>query len=346
MQSVKTITVSKSDLMWLAGLIEGDGCFHLTKSGRPIIFIEMTDKDVIDRVGNLWDSLVYVNKPEKSHYKPSYRSSVFNNKAKAFMIALKPYMSSRRQSKIAEIIQTCNENYKPKRSINCLETIEKIKLENKTISCRRLAPRYGVSHETIRWIVRGKHLDESQKKIGQECAVCIEDSAEDYTIDWLAGVLEAEGSFMRGPPSELNSTRISIQMSDKDTIDKISLLWGVTVTAYTPKGQNKLGGSFKEIYMCVLRGAKARNWMETLNPYMGIRRQEQITTALNSYNSNAKEEYYSKSRKISDESLQDVFDKLSSGLSYQAVAEEYGVTRNVIRRCLQRYQKTIDTQNK
>ena len=330
--------------MWLAGLIEGDGCFHLTKSGRPIIFIEMTDKDVIDRVGNLWNSLVYVNKPEKSHYKPSYRSSVFNNKAKAFMIALKPYMSSRRQNKIAEIIQTCNENYKPKRAINCLETIEKIKLENKTISCRRLAPKYGVSHETIRWIVRGKHLDESQKKIGQECVICIEDSAEDYTIDWLAGVLEAEGSFTKGPPSKINSSSISIQMSDKDTIEKISLLWSVAIAKYTPKGQNKSGLGFKEIYMCVLKGARARSWMKNLKPYMGFRRQEQIATSLDAYNPNAKEESYSRKRKISDGILQDVFDKISSGLSYQTVAEEYGVTRNVIRRCLQRYQKTIDTQ--
>lgn len=341
---MKTITVSKSDLMWLAGLIEGDGCFHLSKSGKPAIFVEMTDKDVIERVGKIWHAEVYVNKPEKSHYKPSYRSSVFNNKAKSFMMALKPYMSSRRQSKIAEIIQTCNENYKPKRLINCLKTIEKIKLENKTISCRKLAPKYGVSHETIRWIVRGKHVDEDQKKIGQECVICVEDSVEDFTMEWLAGVLEAEGSFTKGPPSKMNSSSISIQMSDKDTIEKISLLWGVAIAKYTPKGQNKLGGSFKEIYMCVLRGAKARGWMETLNPYMGIRRQEQIATALSSYNANAKEEYYSKTRKINDESLQDVFDKISSGLSYQTVAKEYGVTRNVIRRCLQRYQKTIDTQ--
>lgn len=336
---MKIITVSKSDLMWLAGLIEGDGCFHLTKSGKPAVAVEMTDKDVIERVGKIWNAEVYCCEPKRKHYKPSYRSSVFSNKAKAFMIALKPYMSSRRQSKIAEIIQNCNENYTPRRLINCLKIVEKIKLENKTISCRNLAPKYGVSHETIRWIVRGKHVDENQKKIGQECVVCIEDSAEDYTIDWLAGVLEAEGSFMRGPPSELNSTRISVQMSDKDTIEKISLLWGVAINTFTPKGQNKLGSSFKEIYMCVLKGAKARDCMSSLKPYMGIRRQEQITTALNSYNPNAKEECYSRIRKVSDESLQDVFDKISSGLSYKKVAEEYGVTRNVIRRCLQRYQK-------
>lgn len=330
--------------MWLAGLIDGDGCFYQS-NGRAKIQIKMVDKDIVERASKILDGKVYSSKNKSNkNWQKIYTTWVSNNKALIFMQTLKPYMSIRRQQKIDEILKICNESYKSNRLITCVETIEKIKLENKTVSCRKLAPKYGVSHEAIRWIVRGKHIDENKKKIGQKYVVCVEDSVEDDTINWLAGVLEAEGSFMKGPPSDLNSSRISIQMSDKDTIDKISLLWNVGVNAYTPKGQNKQGSCFKEIYMCALRGGKARIWMNTLKNYMGVRRQEQIATALNAYNQNAKEECYTKSRKISDDRLQDVFNKISTGLSYEKVASEYGVTRNVIRRCLQRYQKSIDTQ--
>ena len=45
---------------------------------------------------------------------------------------------------------------------------------------------------------------------------------------WLAGLLEGEGSFMPGPPSRPNCPIIACEMSDKDVIDRVADLFGVT----------------------------------------------------------------------------------------------------------------------
>ena len=46
---------------------------------------------------------------------------------------------------------------------------------------------------------------------------------------WLAGILEGEGSFMKGVPSNPNSPRIAIQMTDKDVLEKVAAIFKVSV---------------------------------------------------------------------------------------------------------------------
>lgn len=46
---------------------------------------------------------------------------------------------------------------------------------------------------------------------------------------WLAGILEGEGSFMKGPPSAPNSPVVSCNMTDLDVIEKISKIFNRTV---------------------------------------------------------------------------------------------------------------------
>lgn len=37
------------DLQWLAGLLEGEGCFQYNGKPTPSIVVQMTDKDVINK---------------------------------------------------------------------------------------------------------------------------------------------------------------------------------------------------------------------------------------------------------------------------------------------------------
>lgn len=110
-----------------------------------------------------------------------------------------------------------------------------------------------------------------------EGCVVIED-CDPSTLGWLAGLLEGEGSFMRGPPSKSNLPRIAIAMTDLDVIVKVANLFGAKVFRGRPAlAKNKL------IYSCGLQGSKAVLLMKLLKSLMSTRRQAQIEKALASY---------------------------------------------------------------
>jgi hypothetical protein len=96
---------------------------------------------------------------------------------------------------------------------------------------------------------------------------------------WLAGLLEGEGSFMAGPPSQPNQPRIACQMADRDVIERLAELFGVSyIHESTPNNEN-----WATTYRTEVRGANAMELMRLLRPLMGERRQQQIDDALESY---------------------------------------------------------------
>ena len=100
---------------------------------------------------------------------------------------------------------------------------------------------------------------------------------DDFTLGWLAGLLEGEGSFMKGPPSKSHLPRVTIQMTDLDVMLKIGTLFGVKPSTV------KARPGHKEIYHCDLKGSRAVALMKKLRPLMSMRRQAAIDKALASY---------------------------------------------------------------
>lgn len=99
---------------------------------------------------------------------------------------------------------------------------------------------------------------------------------------WLVGLLEGEGSFISPPPSSPSKCMISIQMTDEDTIARVSSLFG-NKKYYKTKKQFI---HHKQAFVVVLTGASAYSLMKTMRPYMSSRRQDAIDKAMNCYNSN------------------------------------------------------------
>jgi len=96
---------------------------------------------------------------------------------------------------------------------------------------------------------------------------------------WLAGILEGEGSFSAGPPSQPNQPRIQIQMSDKDIIERVADLFGVNyIHEAVPEKEN-----WSTTYKVEVKGGPAMELMNLLKPLMGRRRTQQIEDALASY---------------------------------------------------------------
>lgn len=89
------------------------------------------------------------------------------------------------------------------------------------------------------------------------------------SIAWLAGLLEGEGSFARGPHA-----RINLAMTDVDVVRRAAdLMGGAEVYAIPVPGQ-------KTRYQFGVYGPTAAGWMMTLWPFMGARRRERISEQL------------------------------------------------------------------
>lgn len=146
---------------------------------------------------------------------------------------------------------------------------------------------------------------------------------EDKDLHWLAGLLEGEGSFCKGPPSNPNSALISIQMVDEDIISRVSNLFGVSYFFIKSKNER-----WKDTYSTIVRGKSAVNLMIQLRPLMGLRRQGQIDAALS---------HYSPERKtFLKVDIENIKKMQSSGMLHREIAEIFDVRREVITRLLNR----------
>lgn len=102
-------------------------------------------------------------------------------------------------------------------------------------------------------------------------------------IAWLAGLLEGEGSFMLKTKRSYNGTiSISLQMTDKDIVERCATILKTKVYGpYTSKQKKKNGEVKKETYLLSIFGTSAASWMMTLYPFMGERRKQKIENLLN-----------------------------------------------------------------
>ena len=67
-----------TELHWLAGLLEGEGSFMTgppSSPGLPVIAVNMTDHDVMARLGRIFGRKVHTQKPRNARWRTSYRSA-------------------------------------------------------------------------------------------------------------------------------------------------------------------------------------------------------------------------------------------------------------------------------
>lgn len=146
------------------------------------------------------------------------------------------------------------------------------------------------------------------------------------TLYWLAGLLEAEGSFIAPPPSEPNNPRISVAMTDEDVIARIAKIFGVKYHIWHPKNENH-----KTAYLAKLRGRRAVDLMQELYPLMSHRRQKQIDLALTNhvYRPDGKGENHGNS-KLNDEKIREIKYLLAMGEKQHVIAQKFNISERAI----------------
>jgi hypothetical protein len=144
-------------------------------------------------------------------------------------------------------------------------------------------------------------------------------------LAWLAGLLEGEGSFLCGPPSQPNRPRIVLDMTDRDVVARAAKLMAVKNAAFTPRRRNP---KWKPSYIVSVSGVAAFHLMTKLRPLMGERRQGQIDAALACY--------IDRSKKISAARVEEIRAAVRAGRTQLAVAAAFGVARETVNKIVRR----------
>jgi hypothetical protein len=142
----------------------------------------------------------------------------------------------------------------------------------------------------------------------------------EMALYWLAGLLEGEGSFLPGEPSNPNSPRISLVMTDFDVVRRAADLLGVQ-SIYTRQGK----GSWQTSYGFHLKGTRAIAAMRQLQPLMGARRQSQIDRALASHHPHHRSFAQSK---LTEQQVLEIYRRAHQGESLRDIAADLKVSYN------------------
>ena len=96
-----------SDVIWLAGLLEGEGCFGNWQGVRRygMVNVETTDCDIADRAGRLMGGVVR-NAKHRGPWsrKTMWKVCVYGYRARRIMEEILPYMGTRRSKTISELL--------------------------------------------------------------------------------------------------------------------------------------------------------------------------------------------------------------------------------------------------
>lgn len=110
---------SDADLLWLAGLWEGEGCFSYNGYGYVLCMIRMTDEDIINHVASLLNRWLPVHgnrerpinvkkyaarTPKGEVAKDAFGVTITHRRALQLMMLLRPYMGERRRARIDELL--------------------------------------------------------------------------------------------------------------------------------------------------------------------------------------------------------------------------------------------------
>lgn len=107
--------ISKDKLLWLAGLLDAEGCFSENNGGKPShhggkqtrVYLAMTDLDIVEYVRELIGHTGKVGLPKKAkdHHKKLYGIQVYGKKARDLSLVLAPYMSDRRRERVSYLTE-------------------------------------------------------------------------------------------------------------------------------------------------------------------------------------------------------------------------------------------------
>src|SRR6266566_8861099 len=103
-------------------------------------------------------------------------------------------------------------------------------------------------------------------------------NVEELEFHWLVGILEGEGTFLRGAPSKPGAPILRVSMTDRDVVERVAKLFGRAVVRLRRRRPHH-----KVPYATTIKGAPAVQVMCAVRPFLGKTRQLQIDRAISSW---------------------------------------------------------------
>lgn len=95
-----------SDIYWLAGLLEGEGCFSNGKKAPQLrLRVGMTDRDIIERAATIMGCKSIYTVVPKTPRKTYYEATIYGRTAASWMMTLYVLMGKRRQDIIYQSLR-------------------------------------------------------------------------------------------------------------------------------------------------------------------------------------------------------------------------------------------------
>lgn len=153
--------MTPTELAWLSGYLEGEGCFHFPET--PCIQVGATDEDVVTKAASLMGTKIYRREARKPGWKPCYLAVVRGDAARELMVAILPFMGSRRSAKIREVLnlaacrpgRACGER-SGRSTLSDAAVLEMRQFAAGGVSGQELARCFGVTSTTVSQVLTGK----------------------------------------------------------------------------------------------------------------------------------------------------------------------------------------------
>lgn len=168
----------------------------------------------------------------------------------------------------------------------------------------------------------------SPKRKSDQVPIVVEQGNFEPDVNWFAGLLEGEGSFLPGSPSKPNKPHILATTTDEDVAQRLSVFFGTRYIPVRNYQKQTDGTTWKQPYRALVAGKRAVDLMRQLHPLMGSRRQEQINRALASYTPH---KCRSNAAPLTKEQVLDIYYRAQASDSPTLLSLEYGVKPTTVK---------------
>jgi hypothetical protein len=145
---------SRDSLLWLAGLLEGEGSFMSgppSHPNSPIIAVQMTDEDVVARVAQAFGVACVPCAIRTAQWRQTYHARLRGESAVRLMHALRPFMGKRRQAQIDKALASWKPQVRKMRPEDEKRVLELVASGD---SYREIGRKIGVSYTTVGNVVK------------------------------------------------------------------------------------------------------------------------------------------------------------------------------------------------
>ena len=96
-----------------------------------------------------------------------------------------------------------------------------------------------------------------------------------FDFHWLTGILEGEGTFLAGPPSNPGIPIVRVSMTDRDIVERVARLFDRAVVTLRRRREHH-----KTPFVTTIKGAPAVELMIAADRFMGVKRRAEIQRAI------------------------------------------------------------------